>query len=258
MKADPRLLSALKSEGLVVVPDVLTREEALAMRAPLQQAIDEDLARWQGAPGYVDHWMVHNLMVRGLPFLRLLENPVLHAYLNEVLSETCIVYAYTSSSVPPRGSNHSRRIHVDSSRAIPGYVTDVGITLALDDFCEENGAIEMLPNSQWRTDPPNDAEFDGGAVRVMPKAGQAILFNARTWHRDGVNRTDRPRHAVTISACRSFMRQRFDYPRLVPPSLVAELGSVGRRFLGFNVRVPASLKEYYVPEEQRLYKAGQG
>jgi ectoine hydroxylase-related dioxygenase (phytanoyl-CoA dioxygenase family) len=54
------------------------------------------------------------------------------------------------------------------------------------------------------------------------------------------------------------MRQRFDYPRLVPPELVAQLGPAGRRFLGFNVRVPTSLDEYYVPEEKRLYKAGQG
>jgi ectoine hydroxylase-related dioxygenase (phytanoyl-CoA dioxygenase family) len=243
---------------MVLVPDVLPRDEALLMRPLLQQAIDEDLARWQGTTGYVDQWMVHNLMVRGQPFLRLLENQVLHAYLDEMLSDTCIVYAYTSSSMPPRGSNYSRRLHVDCPRVIPGYVTNVGVTLALDDFTEENGATQLLPNSQWRTDVPSETEFDRNAVRLMPKAGQAILFNARTWHRGGLNRTDKPRHAVTINVCRSFMRQRFDYPRLMPSESLAELGPIGRRFLGFNVRVPASLEEYYVPEERRLYKGGQG
>jgi hypothetical protein len=54
------------------------------------------------------------------------------------------------------------------------------------------------------------------------------------------------------------MRQRFDYPRLVSPELIARLGPVGRRFLGMNVRVPVSLDEYYVPPEQRLYLANQG
>jgi ectoine hydroxylase-related dioxygenase (phytanoyl-CoA dioxygenase family) len=258
MSVDSLLLSALKSDGIALIPDVLPTDEALAMRPLLQQAIDEDLTNWQGKPGYVDQWMVHNLMVRGLPFLRLLENRVLHAYLDEVLSDTCIVYAYTSSSMPPRGTNYSRRIHVDCPRVIPGYVTNVGITLALDDFTEENGATELLPNSQWRADVPSDLEFDRDAIRFMPKAGQAIMFNARTWHRGGINRTNEPRHAITINACRSFMRQRFDYPRLVAPELLDQLGPVGRRFLGFNVRVPTSLEEYYVPEEQRLYKAGQG
>jgi ectoine hydroxylase-related dioxygenase (phytanoyl-CoA dioxygenase family) len=258
MKADPQLLETLKRTGVALIPDVLPRDEALAMRPLLQQAIDEDLARWQGKPGYVDQWMVHNLMVRGLPFLQLLENRVLHAYLDEMLTNTCIVYAYTSSSMPPGGSNYSRRLHVDCPRVIPGYVTNVGITLALDDFTEENGATQLLPGSQWRTDVPTDEEFDKGAIRFMPRAGQAIVFNARTWHRGGINRTARPRHAVTINACRSYMRQRFDYPRLVGADLLDRLGPLGRRFLGFNVRIPSSLEEYYAPEEQRLHKGGQG
>lgn len=257
-RTDPALLSRLRTEGVALVPDVLPRGVALAMRPLLQRAIDEDLARWQGHPGYVDQWMVHNLMVRGDAFLELLENPVLHAYLSELLTDTCIVYAYTSSSMPPKGSNYSRRIHVDCPRVIPGYVTNVGITLALDDFTEENGATELLPNSQWRTDPPGEAEFESGAVRFLPQAGQAVIFNARTWHRGGINRSGKPRHAVTLNACRSFMKQRFDYPRLVPEMLVSKLGPVGRRFLGFDSRVPISLDEYYVPEDQRLYKGGQG
>ena len=63
---------------------------------------------------------------------------------------------------------------------------------------------------------------------------------------------------LTLNVCRSYMRQRFDYPRLVPPEAIAALGPVGRRFLGFDVRMPVSLEEYYVPPEHRLYKAGQG
>jgi ectoine hydroxylase-related dioxygenase (phytanoyl-CoA dioxygenase family) len=85
-----------------------------------------------------------------------------------------------------------------------------------------------------------------------------VLFNARLWHAGGENRTDRARHALTLNVCRSYMRQRFDYPRLVPPEAIAALGPVGRRFLGFDVRMPVSLEEYYVPPEHRLYKAGQG
>lgn len=74
----------------------------------------------------------------------------------------------------------------------------------------------------------------------------------------GVNQSDKPRHAVTMNVCRSYMRQRFDYPRLVSPEIVNQLGEVGRRFLGFNVRMPTSLEEYYLPGEARLYKANQG
>jgi ectoine hydroxylase-related dioxygenase (phytanoyl-CoA dioxygenase family) len=74
----------------------------------------------------------------------------------------------------------------------------------------------------------------------------------------GANRTDTPRHAITLNVCRSYMRQRFDYPRLVGDETLDYVGEVGRRFLGFNVRMPATIEEYYLPEAERLYKAGQG
>lgn len=255
---DPAVIEAVRTRGFAIVPSVLPREEALALRPLLQREIDADIRRWSDNPAYVDHWMVHNLMVRDAAFLRLLEHPVMHAHLAPLLGETCIVYAYTSSSMPPGGTNYSRRIHVDCPRVIPGYPTNLGWLLALDDFTDENGATFCLPGSHERTDAPSAADFDAGAVRWYPRAGDAVLFNARLWHAGGENRTDRARHALTLNICRSYMRQRFDYPRLVPPEAIAALGPVGRRFLGFDVRMPVSLEEYYVPPEHRLYKAGQG
>jgi len=258
MAPDKSLLGDFAKQGFAIIPGVMPRDMALGLRPLLQGAIDHELDRWDGNPQYIDHWMVHNLMMHGEPFLRLLEDPAMHAYVDAVLGDTCTVYAYTSSSMPPRGTNYSRRIHVDCPRVIPGYVTNLGWLLALDDFTDDNGATYCLPGSQQRLEAPGEDEFYAGAQRWYPKAGDAVLFNARLWHAGGENRTATPRHALTINVCRSYMRQRFDYPRLVPSHLVEKLGPVGRRFLGFNVRVPASLEEYYVPADQRLYLGGQG
>lgn len=257
MSPNPANLREIEQRGFTLVHTVILREEVDTLRELLQECVDEDLARWKGKP-YADAWMVHNLMARGLPFARLMENDVLQAYLGALLGDTCIIYAYTSSSTPPHSTNYSHRIHVDSPRLIPGYVTNVGIMLALDDYTDENGATNFLPGSHTRAEAPTEAEFLAGAERTYPKAGDAVIFNARTFHAGGQNRTARPRHAVTMNVCRSYMRQRFDYPRLVPGHVVDSLTEVGRRFLGFNVRMPTSLEEYYVPEEQRLYKSGQG
>ena len=61
-----------------------------------------------------------------------------------------------------------------------------------------------------------------------------------------------------------------DLPRLgvvnMPPALfkntgsdiLDRAGSVGLRYLGDNVRVPASMEEYYLPPDQRLYLPNQG
>jgi ectoine hydroxylase-related dioxygenase (phytanoyl-CoA dioxygenase family) len=254
---DPEKLRQVRERGFAVVPGVLPGQDVPRLRLLLERCIDEDLMRWRGKP-YPDAWMVQNLMARHLDFARVLESPPLQAYLGELLGDTCIVYAYTSSSMPPRGVNFSHRIHVDCPRVIPGYITNVGVMLALDDFTPENGATWFLPGSFTRESPPSAEEFFAAAERVLPRAGDMVLFNARTWHCGGENTTPRCRHALTLNACRSWMRQRFDYPRLVPPEIVEQLTEVGRRFLGFHVRMPTSLEEYYVPEDQRLYRANQG
>lgn len=256
-EADQTTIDEIKERGFALVPGVLDEDTIATMKHELQRAVDEDLAAWEGRD-YPDANMVHNLMVRHPVFAEFLENPVLHAHLSPLLNDTCIVYAYTSSSMPPSGSNFSHRVHVDSPRMIPGYWTNVGVMVALDDYTEENGATRFLPNSFERVDPPLVDDFLEESEQTFPKAGEAIVFNARTWHMGGANRTDTPRHAITLNVCRSYMRQRFDYPRLVGPETLDHIGEVGRRFLGFNVRMPATLDEYYLPEDQRLYKAGQG
>ncbi len=247
----------IKERGFAIIPGVISREEGAELRALLDKCVHEDLDRWGDNPHFTDHWMVHNLMLRGMPFVRLLENPTMHGYLAELLSPHCILYAYTSSSMPPSGSNYSNRIHVDAPVVIPNYWTNVGVLIALDDFTPENGATYYLPGSFELTEQPTEEEFFANAEQVYPRCGDAIVFNARTWHYGSVNKTSMARHAVTMNVCRHYIRQRFDYPRMIPETVLQELGPTGRRFLGFDVQVPTSLEDYYVPADRRLYKAGQ-
>ena len=214
--------------------------------------------RFLSEANQVDDYMVHNPFVVDNTFFQLLELPPIIEVLDEFLGVTSILYACTTSSMPAGGTNYSHRIHVDSPRVIPGYISQMGIIVPLDDFTVDNGATYVLPYSFERIDPVSEEEFFRDAVRVLPKCGDLVVLNPRTWHLGGRNNTDTDRHAVTLSACRSYMRQRFDYPRLIEATQTNSLSPTLRRLLGFNVRVPTSLEEYYVPEEQRLYKAGQG
>jgi ectoine hydroxylase-related dioxygenase (phytanoyl-CoA dioxygenase family) len=247
----------VRDVGFSIVRNVLAPDHA----ADLRQRLDR-LAKQQretaNEMSKVDDYMVHNPMVLDTAFLYLLEHPAIVEILDEFLSNTSILYAYTTSSMPAGGTNYSNRIHVDSPRVIPGYLAQIGVIIALDDFTETNGATYVLPRSFELTTPPTEDEFYAGAVRLLPKRGDLVVLDPRAYHVGGVNSTTDDRHAVTLSACRSFMRQRFDYPRLISPEMTEMLTPTLRRLLGFNVRVPTSLEEYYVPAEQRLYLAGQG
>jgi len=250
-------IAEVHSAGFTIVRNAIDEAVVLDARARLARLVAEQRANATDATR-IDDYMVHNPFVLDPAFLHLLEHPAIIEVLDEFLSDTSILYACTTSSMPSGGTNYSHRIHVDSPRVIPGYISQMGIIIPLDDFTEDNGATYMLPSSFERVEPVSEAEFFANAVRVLPRRGDLVVLNPRTWHLGGENRTDEDRHAVTLSACRSFMRQRFDYPRLIDAEMAQTLSPTLRRLLGFNVRVPANLEEYYVPEDQRLYKAGQG
>ena len=252
---DPDLLARIRDDGFAVIGRVIDPDTIAVMRTALQRAIDADIARWSGNPWYQDHWMVHNLMLRDPVFLAFLRNETMHAYLSTLLSPDCILYAYTSSSLPPHGRNYSTRIHIDVQAQSVDCITNVGVLVALDDFTDDNGATAYLPGSHRRLEAPDAAQFDAHALRTYPRAGEAVVFNARTYHRGGVNTTSTARHAISLNACQRWMKQRFDYPRMLSPGQAEALGPVGRRFAGFDSRVPVSLEQYYVAPADRMYKA---
>lgn len=249
------VLEELERDGLAVVPAVLGPPEVEVLRAELEAAIAEDTINY---PDVFDKGMVHNCMVRGSHLAALLDDPTMNAYLSAVLGDTCILYAYQSSSLGPGEGNYGSRIHVDSPRYIPGYATNMGIIFALDDFTAENGATYYVKGSHRRESLPDETAFYRKATRALCNAGDMIIFHGRLAHAAGCNTTSRSRHSLTINACRSYMRQRFDFPRLVPKEIIESLGENGRRLIGMNVRMPTRLEEFYLPANRRLYKPDQG
>jgi len=175
-----------------------------------------------------------------------------------ILGEHWILYAFTSSSVPPGGTNYGRRIHVDSPRYVPNYPSNVGLIWTLDAFTEETGGTDVLPGSHHSPRAPSEEYFDRRCVQVECLQGSLIVFQARLSHRSGLNRSPKMRHALTLNACRAFMKQRMDWVRFVPKDIADALGPQGRRLLGYDTRLPTSLEEFFVPEGERLYKPNQG
>jgi ectoine hydroxylase-related dioxygenase (phytanoyl-CoA dioxygenase family) len=252
-----RHFAEIEQNGLTIVADIVGHGELEELRLQFDAAVTADWEEYRGLPGK-DKCIVLDLVNRGPAFVRLLENERMHKVFSHFLGDTCILYTVSSVVMYLSGKPYTCKIHTDTPRLIPNYILTLLMTLALDDFTEENGATFYLPGSHRSMKKPSEEEFYAKAVRACRKAGDAAFMHPRVWHAGGLNYTDKPRRVCTILACRSWMRQRFDYPRMVNDEVLSQLGERGRAFLGFNVRVPASLREFYVPAEQRLYKADQG
>lgn len=242
-------------DGYVIVENFAAGQLVSECRLELSAAVARSLSE---RPSVFDAGMVHNCFAEGAAMLSVLRSELLRDYTDKLLCPNAIVYAYQASSLPPSKGNFGSRIHCDSPRFFFPHRTNIGFILALDDFTFENGATQVLPGSHKSADTPSAEEFESGCRTLQCAAGDAIFFDARLFHRAGVNRTSAWRHALTINFCRPFMRSRFDFPRLVE-SLGLEVGDdlSLRKYLGYDVRVPVSLEEFYLPPELRLYKSGQ-
>jgi ectoine hydroxylase-related dioxygenase (phytanoyl-CoA dioxygenase family) len=247
----------MATRGYSVVPAMLEPSHCERLKAALARA----LAQYRPGPtqqSVNDRYLMHDLLCRDPIFGHLLEDARLQELVAPLLGASWIMYAFTSSSLPPHGTNYGNRIHVDSPRWVPGYSFNVGVMWALDDFTADNGATHVLPGSHRSADAPSPELFDRHFVRLTCAAGSMILFDGRLYHRAGDNATGAWRHALTLNACRSFMKQRFDWVRFIPGPIADALNAQARRIIGFDTRLPSSLEEFFLPEERRLYKPGQG
>ncbi len=247
------IANEIHENGYVILHDVLSPEFIARAKKELAAAIEKEVEFHKGTD-FKDYGMVMICSLYGGSFIDLFDNDLLMEPFNAVLGDGCVVYAYTSSSMPPNKSNYSNRVHVDCPRIIPNYVTNMGATILLDDFTEENGATYFLPKSQTLAEPPTEEYFYKHAKRVIAKAGSVWFFNARVWHAGGNNTTQNWRHAVTINMCRSYMKQRIDLPRAMAHMNLSGMSTKAAQKLGFHTQVPASLEEYYLPAEQRKFK----
>ena len=250
------VLKEYNEKGCALVENALTEDFVKRAKIEIQAAIEKEIA-YHKTTDYPDYGMILLCCLYGGVFIEIFDNPILLGGLNAILGEGCIVYGYTSSSMPPDKSNYSKRIHVDSPRYIsPDYYTNTGAMIILDDFTEENGATWYLEGSHKTVKAPEETYFYDNAKRLMAKAGSIWFLNPRLWHAGGVNQTKSWRHAFTMNICRPWMKQRIDIPRALAQSGMdlSGLSEMAKQKLGFYAQVPASYDEYYVAPELRKFR----
>lgn len=246
-------VKAIDEHGYVLVERAIPAEFVSRARPELERAIALEV-QYHRRTSYPDYGMVMVCSLYGGSFLEIFDLPGVSEGFNAVLGVGCIVYAYTSSSMPPGGTNYSHWIHVDCPRLIPGYRTNFGAMFLLDDFTEANGATRYLSGSHRRPEAPSSEEFFRDARRLVAPAGSIFFFDPRLWHSGEINRTGQWRHALTVNVCRPWMKQRLDIPRLMAGMDLSAMSDRARQKLGFLAQVPASYEEYYAPAGLRVFR----
>ncbi len=244
--------------GMAIVEDILSEEELVSLRKDLERAMDEE-CKFQGSTQFQDYGMVLVCAKYGGSLLSLFEKDHLFRPTEDILGSDCIVYANTSSSIPPRSKNYANRIHVDGPEYFPGYCARISCLFMIDDFTIENGATYFLPKSIHASlDIPAEDFFYKHALRLTGKAGTVVYWDPTIWHAGGVNDTDKWRHALTVVMCRSYMKQRLNFSAMIDKNLVPSLSPSAKQRLGFFSIPPNSYEEYYAPRDRGPSKVRTG
>ena len=169
----------------------------------------------------------------------------------------CILNSFSALNNLPNQPNFSAVVHRDLRFYSGDFPIMINCLVMVDNFTKENGGTYLLSKSHLEERKPSDDEFFSKADQAVGKRGDILIFNANVWHSSAPNKTQNDRRAIPITISKSFMKQLLDYPRAIGYNKIGEFDYEFQQLLGYHSRVPASLDEWYQPENKRFYKKDQ-
>lgn len=248
------IAACIHDKGFAVVKNVFSPDEMNDVAKELPLAIEKE-SQFHGTTKHQAYGMLLACPIYGGSFISILENPTFWSPFNQIMGEEAIIYVYTSSSLPPQGTNFSKRIHVDRPSLEKNRIEAMGALICINEFTKDNGGTWVLPGSQNTYEPPEEASFYKNAIQIEAPEGSVLYFNLRLWHSGADNNTNEWRHCLGIGMVKPQLKQRIDLPRAIPEVFTKNMSKMVKQKLGYFAQPPTSLAEFYAPDEEKTYRA---
>jgi len=243
-------LRQFNDEGYLIVEDALTPD----LLGRLNEAVDGVEKNERAAKGLGPDDMVAKFrtVVEDDTFLDLLDNPKTFPLLWDILGWNIQLYISHLIVYPPEkkgGDINKGGWHQDGGRPVPEMERphprlSLKISYWLSDVTSpENGAMEIIPGSHKLDTKPEGCDSGVGVMPVCVKAGSAVLFDRRMWHRRGINTSDITRRVLFFGYSYRWLRG-LDYNNL-PEEVLSKCDPIRRQLLGDGVDV----KGWWQPTE---------
>jgi ectoine hydroxylase-related dioxygenase (phytanoyl-CoA dioxygenase family) len=203
----PASTETLHAQGFVVLADVLTPSEVVALRAEIAEIFDNAASdvRMAGRSAEADEMFRYAMLTRSALSQRALGHPRILETIEPLLGSDCHVIANTAWRNPPghTGAREGQIWHIDAGPhvprppgthwpdEIPYPVFAIGAHILLRDCNLEDGPTGAIPGSHRSGSiPPFDQlmndDLDCEGERCVPltgRAGDVALFVSDVWHR---------------------------------------------------------------------------
>lgn len=235
-------LASLASDGVAVVPGVLSADEAAEALAALWGASAESQRR--GVPPHIvgldpnaSNVRVFNLIDLDPLFGRLIAHPTADAIVTGLLGRDYIVSNFTANIARP--GSESMVVHSDLAAVMPEPWTtplSCNVIWCLTDVHADNGATLHIPGShRYRTIADVPADPISHMVPFEATAGSLVVMEGRIWHTSGRNVTaDEDRGLLFGYYTKPFLRPQWNFTAALRRDVQAALDPVMRYRLGLD------------------------
>jgi len=259
---EQKQINELKSLGYTVVPSQVNQDWLNILSVEMDKAFAEhrEIQIRNGNDITTEGVALHALLSsdKFIDFLyTLLDNGFVKSLQESFFGGKCILNSFSALNNLPNQPNFSAKVHRDLRFYSGEFPMMLNCLIMVDDFTIENGGTYLLPKSHLEERKPSDEEFFANAIQAVGKAGDILVFNANVWHASAPNKTQNGRKAIPFTISKSFMKQLLDYPRAIGYDKMNLFREDMQQLLGYHSRVPASLNEWYMGEEDRYYKKDQ-
>lgn len=234
---DPRVaeadLAALRRDGYVILPDLLTASELDEIRADVTPLLDRNGRNaFEGRATQ----RVYGVLNKTRSCDRIAGHPRVLALLDRLFLPNYLLSMLQVINI--EAGEQAQMLHTDDGfYPVPRPRKALGAATiwAIDDFTADNGATDVVARSHlWGDRTPTEAEREP----VVMSAGSCVFFPGTLWHGGGANRSGRARLAVTAQYCEPWLRPQEAFTLSTTRETVRTVSEDIRRMLGYSIHPP--------------------
>lgn len=258
-----RDLAAIRGSGFALLPNLLAPGLVAEMREILRPHLRREYLGRNNFEGHETE-RVYSLVAVHEVFEDLVEHPRILAICDRLLEPNYLLTASQAIQIHP--GETPQPFHTDDAFyriPRPRHAVSVSTIWAIDDFTEENGATQIVPESHGWGDPEILEQLKGidfttrpggqphlatddpleGKIRdrvrdVTMPSGSVIVFLGTLLHRGGENRSTRPRLALSNQYCEPWARPQENYFLSIPKDRARKMSERVQALLGYSVHPP--------------------
>lgn len=190
-------------------------------------------------------------------FYDILELDKINTFIDNVLNDKAIVHSYNCIITEPNKKSNMVGYNWHRDQAFfHNTRTSVLIMIPLIDIHKNNGATEFIKGSHLFKEMPSTKFLDNNSVVAECKAGHGFAIDATTFHKAGINSSNKIRPMIVIRYTLAIFKQQIDYTKSAQYKLINSSELLKSR-LGWNVRGCENVEEWLTPKKERKFKSGQ-